>query len=55
MLDILSCPIREEDKARPHNLVGDLSWLLRGLEGLPDLHSITTKSGGEQRCQIQGG
>jgi hypothetical protein len=50
MLDILSCPLREEDKARPHNPGGDLSWLLRGLEGLLDLPSITAESGGEQRC-----
>jgi hypothetical protein len=50
MLDILSCPLREEDKGRPHNPTGNSGWLLRGLEGLLDLHSITTESGGEQRC-----
>jgi hypothetical protein len=52
VLDFLSCPLREEDRARSHNTERDSSWLLRGRKGLPDLHSNTEQSGGEERCQI---
>ena len=49
-LILFSCPLREEDKARPHSPAGDSSWVLISLKGLPNLHSITGKSGGKQRC-----
>jgi hypothetical protein len=55
VLDLFSCPLREEDKARPHSLAGDSSWILRGFQSLPNLHSITEESGGEQRHQFEEG
>jgi hypothetical protein len=45
VLYILSCPLREEDKARPYNGEGDLSWLLRDLKGLSYRHTNIEESG----------
>jgi hypothetical protein len=49
VLGIVSCPIKEEDKARSHNGEGDLSWLLRDLKGLSYLHTSVEESGGGER------
>jgi hypothetical protein len=35
VLEFLSCPLREEDKARSHCRERDSSWILRGRKGLP--------------------
>jgi hypothetical protein len=43
VLDFLSCPLGEEDKARPHSPAGDSSWILRGIQSLLHLHSATLR------------
>jgi hypothetical protein len=55
LIDLFSCPLREEDKSRPHNLARDSSWVLIGLKGLPNLHYITMESGGEQIFRFEEG